>query len=112
MLGSLGPQNGGLSVGFGGLDDRGFEFSLLALDFLLLDGDLLLRAHFLHAHFFHHHLLPSLGLRERPCLSGHGLLSFDFSQELGLLDIELALRAGDVGIGIELGFFAFLHSHC
>jgi hypothetical protein len=49
---------------------------LFALDFLFLDGYLLLRSHLFDTYFFNHHLLPSLGLCERSCLSGHGLLRF------------------------------------
>ena len=111
LLGSLGAQNGGLAVGFGGLNHRGFQLFLLALNFLLLDGDLFLRAHSLHAHFFHDDLLPGFGLRQRPGLSGHGLLRFDLGEELGLLDVELALRSSNIRIRIEFRFFAFLHGH-
>ena len=109
LLRRLGAHDCRQAIGLGRLDDRRFELLLPAQDFLLLDRDQLLRPRALDPDLLGHDGLTGRRFRERSGLLGTRLLGLDLRLILRLPDGEVALRLGDLGVGLELRLLPFLH---
>ena len=108
LLGCFGAHDGGLSFRVGRLNDRGFQFLLLARDFLLLDRDQFLGARTLDLHLLPDNSLLGRCLSERPGLRSLRLLGLDFGRILRLANGEVTLGLGDLSVSSILGFFTCL----
>ena len=97
-----------VALGIGGLLHAGFEFALLAKNFLLLQFDLFLLLDDLHLDFFRLHELAGLELLQIIREVGLRLLHVHRGLILGDIGLIITLRLGDFRVGLKLCFLSGL----